>query len=60
MNAARNLLSLAASGAERRNARGAGIRPGPAGHARLNREPGTRAQRRGKTGTAAPQGTAAA
>jgi transposase len=32
VNAARNLLSLAASGAERLNARGAEIRPGPAGH----------------------------
>ena len=60
VNAARNLLSLAASGAERRNARGAGVRPGPAGHPVLKREPGTRPQRRGKTGTAAPQGTAAA
>lgn len=59
VNAARNLLSLAASGAERRNARGAEVRPGTAGHAVLKREPGTR-QSRGKTGTAAPQGTAAA
>jgi putative transposase len=59
VNAARNLLSLAASGAERRNARGAEVRPGIAGHAVLKREPGTR-QSRGKTGTAAPQGTAAA
>jgi putative transposase len=59
VNAARNLLSLAASGAERRNARGAGVRPGPAGHPVLKREPGTRTTR-GKTGTAAPQGTAAA
>ena len=42
VNAARNLLSLAASGAERLNARGAGVRPGPAGHAVLKREPGTR------------------
>jgi putative transposase len=60
VNAARNLLSLAASGAERLNARGAAVRPGPAGHAVLKREPGTRPARRGKTGTAAPQGTAAA
>jgi putative transposase len=59
VNAARNLLSLAASGAERRNARGAAVRPGPAGHAAVKREPGTRGKR-GKTGTAAPQGTAAA
>jgi putative transposase len=60
VNAARNLLSLAASGAERLNTRGAGVRPGPAGHLALKREPGTRPKRRGKTGTAAPQGTAAA
>ncbi|HEX7160648.1 MAG TPA: IS607 family element RNA-guided endonuclease TnpB [Trebonia sp.] len=59
VNAARNLLSLAASGAERLNARGAAIRPGPAGHAALKREPGTRKER-DKTGTAAPQGTAVA
>jgi putative transposase len=59
VNAARNLLSLAASGAERLNARGAVVRPGPAGHAVLKREPGT-CSTRGKTGTAAPQGTTAA
>ncbi|HEX7163112.1 MAG TPA: IS607 family element RNA-guided endonuclease TnpB [Trebonia sp.] len=59
VNAARNLLSLAASGAERLNARGAAVRPGPAGHAALKREPGTRKQR-GKTGTAARQQAAAA
>ena len=62
VNAARNLLSLAASEAERLNARGAEVRPGPAGHPVLKREPGTRTTR-GKTGTAAPQdllGTAAA
>jgi len=59
VNAARNLLSLAASGAERLNARGAAVRPGPAGHAALKREPGTRKQR-GKTGTAARQRAAAA
>jgi putative transposase len=47
VNAARNLLSLAASGAESLNERGAEVRPGPAGHAVLKREPGTR-QRRGK------------
>jgi putative transposase len=40
-NAARNLLSLAASGAERLNAWGAAVRPGPAGRAALNQEPGT-------------------
>jgi putative transposase len=60
VNAARNLLSLAASGAERRNARGAVVGPGSAGHAVLKREPGTRPARQGKTGTAAPQETAAA
>jgi putative transposase len=58
VNAARNLLSLAASGAERLNARGAAVRPGPAGHAALKREPGTPPG--GKAGTAAPQGAAAA
>ena len=58
VNAARNLLSLAASGAERLNARRAAVRPGPAGHAALKREPGT--AHAGRTGTAAPQGTAAA
>jgi len=58
VNAARNLLKLAASGAESRNARGAAVRPSPAGHAAVNLEPGTR--KRDKTGTAAPQGTAAA
>jgi putative transposase len=60
VNAARNLLSLAASGAERRNARGAAVRPGPAGHAVLKREPGTRPARRGKTGTVSQQCEAAA
>jgi putative transposase len=58
VNAARNLLSLAASGADRVNARGAAVRPGPAGHGVLKREPGT--AHAGKTGTAAPQGKAAA
>jgi putative transposase len=60
VNAARNLLSLAASGAERLNARGAAVRPGPAGHAVLKREPGTRPARRGKTGTVSQQCEAAA
>lgn len=51
VNAARNLLKLAASGAESSiNASGAAVRPGPAGHATMNEEPGTR--QRGKTGTA--------
>jgi putative transposase len=58
VNAARNLLLLAASGAERLNARGAAVRPGPAGHAAVKREPGTR--KRGKTGTAARQRAAVA
>ena len=58
VNAARNLLSLAASGAERLNARGAAVRPGPAGHAVLKREPGT--PHGDKTGTAARQRAAAA
>ena len=58
VNAARNLLSLAASGAERLNAREGTVRPGTAGHAPPNLEPGTPPG--GKTGTAAPQGAAAA
>jgi putative transposase len=58
-NAARNLLSLAASGAERLNACGAAVRPGIVGHAVLKQEPGTRKQR-DKTGTAARQQAAVA
>ena len=58
VNAARNLLSLAASGAERLNAREAAVRPGPAGHAAVKREPGT--PKRGKAGTAPQQCEAAA
>jgi putative transposase len=58
VNAARNLLSLAASGAERVNARGAAVRPGQAGHAVVKRVPGT--SHEGQTGTSAPQGAAAA
>jgi putative transposase len=58
VNAARNLLSLAASGTERLNACGAAVRPGGAGHAAVKQEPGT--ANAGKTGTAVPQGTAAA
>jgi putative transposase len=58
VNAAINLLKLAASGAERVNACGAAVRPGPAGHAAVKQEPGT--QKRGKTGTVPRQhGTAA-
>jgi putative transposase len=57
VNAARNLLSLAASGAERLNACEAAVRPGlTAGHAVLKQEPGTR--KRDKTGTAAKQAAA--
>ncbi|TVZ05796.1 transposase [Trebonia kvetii] len=58
VNAARNLLSLAASGAERRNAGGGTIRPRPARHDPPNPEPGT--PRRDKPGTAARQQAAAA
>jgi putative transposase len=57
-NAARNLLRLAASGAERVNACGGTVRPGLAGRDPLKQEPGT--AHAGQTGTAAPQGTAAA
>ncbi len=57
VNAARNLLSLAASGAERVNACGALARPGHAGQGVLNQEPGT--AHAGQTGTAVLQGTAA-
>jgi putative transposase len=42
VNAARNLLKLAASGAESLNACGATVRPGPAGHAVSKQEPGAR------------------
>jgi len=58
VNAARNLLGLAASGAESVNACRAAVRPGIAGLAAVKQEPGT--GKAGKTGTAAPQGTAAA
>ena len=51
VNAARNLLSLAASGADRLNACGAQVRPGAAGHRAVKQEPG--AAPAGKTGTAA-------
>jgi putative transposase len=57
-NAARNLLSLAASGAERLNACGGYVSPGPAGQRPLKQEPGTECA--GQTGTASPQGEAAA
>jgi putative transposase len=57
VNAARNLLNLAASGAERRNACGAAIRPGRPGHAAVNQEPGT--ANADKPGTAVRQRVAA-
>ena len=40
VNAARNLLKLAASGAERVNACGGTVRPGPAGRVPVKQEPG--------------------
>jgi putative transposase len=49
VNAAANLLRLAASGAERVNACGGTVRPGAAGRVPVKQEPGTR--KRGKTGT---------
>ena len=57
-NAARNLLDLAASGAERLNACGGTIRPGTAGRVPEKQEPGTALAR--KTGTADRQREAAA
>jgi hypothetical protein len=55
VNAARNLLSLAASGADRVNACGAAGRPGlGAGRAVLKQEPGTADA--GQAGTAAHRG----
>jgi putative transposase len=57
VNAARNLLFLAASGAERLNACGGTVRPGIAGHAPVNQEPGTGYA--GQTGTASRQQEAA-
>jgi putative transposase len=56
-NAARNLLDLAASGAESLNACGAQVRPGVAGHRVTKQEPGT--PDGGKTGTASRQPLAA-
>ncbi|KAB2379773.1 IS607 family element RNA-guided endonuclease TnpB [Actinomadura montaniterrae] len=57
VNAAINLRNLAASGAERRNACGGDVRPGPAGRPPAKQEPGT-AHHAGETGTAAAQATA--
>ncbi len=56
-NAARNLLNLAASGAESINARGGTLRPGLAGHVPVKQEPGTAPA--GQTGTASGQPQAA-
>jgi putative transposase len=58
VNAARNLLKLAASGAERLNACEGTVRPRHARQVPVKQEPGTALA--GQTGTAAPQGTAAA
>jgi putative transposase len=57
VNAARNLLKLAASGAESLNACGGTVRPGLAGHAPANQEPG--AAHADQTGTASEQPLAA-
>jgi putative transposase len=67
-NAARNLAALvqtgagmevvAGSGPETQNARGADVRPGPAGQAAVNREAGT-GRRPGQTGTVGAQAPAA-
>ena len=58
VNAARNLLKLAASGAESLNAREGTVRPRTVRHAPPNLEPGTPTG--GKTGTAARRQAAAA
>jgi putative transposase len=58
VNAARNLLHLAASGAESLNAREGTVRPRTARRAPPNLEPGT--PTRGRAGTAARQQAAAA
>ena len=57
VNAARNLLNLAASGAERQNACGPQVRPGLAGRSGMKQEPGT--ANAGQTGTASGQPLAA-
>ncbi len=56
-NAARNLLKLAASGAESQNACGPQVRPGLAGRSGMKQEPGTALA--GETGTASGQPLAA-
>jgi len=58
VNSARNLLKLAASGAESENACGGTVRPRPARRDPLKQEPGT--SHEGKTGTAFRQREAAA
>ncbi len=58
VNAARNLLHLAVSGTESRNACGPRVRPGPAGHSGMKQEPGTAPA--DQTGTASGQPLAAA
>ena len=57
INAARNLLKLAASGAESHNASRGTVRPGPAGHVPVKEEPGTATA--DQTGTASGQPLAA-
>ena len=57
VNAARNLMHLAASGAESQNACGGCARPGTTGQRPAKQEPGT--AHTGKTGTAGPQDPAA-
>ena len=57
VNAARNLLGLAASGAESINACGAQVRPVPDGHWAVKQEPGLADV--GNAGTAGPHGPAA-
>jgi putative transposase len=58
VNAARNLLHLAASGADRENACGGTVSPSLVRHVPVKQEPG--AAHAGKAGTAVLQGTAAA
>jgi putative transposase len=53
VNAARNLLKLAGSGPESRNACGGTVRPGHAGQDPVKQEPG--ASHEGQTGTASGQ-----
>jgi putative transposase len=57
VNAAANLLKLAASGAESQNAPGGTVRPGLAGRVPMKEEPGTATA--GQTGTASGQPLAA-